>query len=80
MDGYGTDEEQIYGVFKNIKNDADFAMIQNAYGIREISSGAWNPEPNFKGTLSGALTNELSASEKDVLNNILAQKKITYRA
>jgi len=80
MDGYGTDEDQIYGVFKNIKNDADFAMIQNAYGVREISSGAWNPEPNFKGTLSGALTNELSASEKDVLNNILAQKKITYRA
>jgi hypothetical protein len=80
MDGYGTDEEQIYGVFRNIKNDADFAMIQNAYGVREISSGSWNPEPNFKGTLSGALTNELSASEKVALNNILAQKKITYRA
>jgi len=80
MDGYATDEDQIYAVFKGIKNDADFAMIQNAYGVREVSSGAWNPEPNFKGTLSGALTNELSASEKEVLNNILEQKKITYRA
>lgn len=79
MDGYGTDEDAILGVFKNLKNDADFAMVQNAYAVREISSGAWNPEPNFKGTLSGALTSELSQSYKDEINKILAGKKIKYR-
>lgn len=79
MDGYGTDEEAILGVFKNIKNDADFAMISNAYGVREVSSGAWNPEPNYKGTMSGALTSELSQSWKDDINKVLAGKKITYR-
>ena len=80
MDGYGTDEDAIYSVFSNIKNDADYAMVFNAYGVREISSGAWNPSPNFKGTLSGALTDEMDAEEKQKLNNILAAKKIKYRA
>lgn len=79
MDGYGTDEDAIIGVFKNLKNDADFAMVSNAYGIREVSSGAWNPEPNYKGSLSGALTSELSQSWKDEINKILAGKKIKYR-
>jgi len=79
MDGYGTDEDAIYSVFTHIKNDADYAMVFNAYGVREISSGAWNPSPNFKGTLSGALTDELDAEEKVKVNNILAGKKIKYR-
>lgn len=79
MDGYGTDENAIIGVFKNLKNDADFAMVSNAYGVREISSGAFNPEPNYKGSLSGALTSELSQGWKDEINKILASKKIKYR-
>lgn len=79
MDGYGTDEDAIIGVFKQLKNDADFAMLSSAYGVREVSSGAWNPEPNYKGTLSGALTSELSQSYKDEINKILAGKKIKYR-
>jgi len=79
MDGYGTDEDTILGIFKNIKNDADFAMISNAYGVREVSSGAYNPEPNYKGSMSGALTSELSQWYKDELNKILAGKKIKYR-
>jgi hypothetical protein len=79
MDGYGTDEDAIISVFNNLKNDADYAMIFNAYGVREISSGAWNPSPNFKGTLSGALTDELDAEYKTKINNLMATKKIKYR-
>lgn len=79
MDGYGTDENAIISVFNNLKNDADYAMIFNAYGVREISSGAWNPSPNFKGTLSGALTDELDAEYKTKINNLMASKKIKYR-
>jgi len=79
MDGYGTDEDAIISVFNNFKNDADYAMVFNAYGVREISSGAWNPSPNFKGTLSGALTDELDAEYKTKINNLMATKKIKYR-
>lgn len=79
MDGYGTDEEAIVAVFNNLKNDADFAMVMNAYGVREISSGAWNPSPNFKGTLSGALTDELDTEWTTKINNLLASKKLKYR-
>jgi len=79
MDGYGTDEDAIISVFNNLKNDADFAMVMNAYGVREISSGAWNPSPNFKGTLSGALTDELDTEWTTKINNILAAKKVKYR-
>lgn len=79
MDGYGTDEDAIISVFNNLKNDADYAMVFNAYGVREISSGAFNPSPNFKGTLSGALTDELDAEYKTKINNLMATKKIKYR-
>lgn len=79
MDGYGTDEDAIISVFNNFKNDADYAMVFNAYGVREISSGAWNPSPNFKGTLSGALTDELDVEYKKKINDLMATKKIKYR-
>jgi hypothetical protein len=79
MDGYGTDEDRILNVFKQLKNDADYAYVQSAYGVREISSGAWNPEPNFKGTLSGALSSELDSDYVAKINKILADKKISYR-
>jgi hypothetical protein len=79
MDGYGTDEDAINDIFRHLKNDADFAEVANAYGTREVSSGAWNPEPNFNGSMSAALTSEMSTDEKKVANKILADKKITYR-
>lgn len=79
MDGYGTDEIAIYAIFRHLKNDADFAEVANAYGTREVSSGAWNPEPNFNGSMSAALTSEMSSDEKAVANKILADKKISYR-
>jgi len=79
MDGYGTDEDTIYSVFRKLKNAGDFALVMSAYGVRTISSGAWNPEPNFKGTLIGALTSELDSTEKSKVNKILIEKKIPYR-
>jgi hypothetical protein len=79
MDGYGTDEALIYSVFEKLNNNADFAALVSAYGIKEISSGRFNPAPNFKGNLIGALSDELSASELARINQILEQKFITYR-
>lgn len=79
MDGVGTDNEAIIAVFAKIQNDADFAGINAAYGVRELSSGKWNPVPNFKGTLTAALTDEVPMVIKEGINNIMAKKKITYK-
>jgi hypothetical protein len=79
MDGYGTGEDEILGVFKKLKNNADFAGVSAAYGVREVSSGTYNPARNFNGTMAGALTDELSQYWKDEINDVLKKNKITYR-
>lgn len=78
MDGYGTDFPGISKVFVQVKNDADVLAISSAFGIREISSGQWNPEPNLKGTLAQGLTNELDEPQKLALAKLFADKGIKY--
>lgn len=79
MDGYGTDEDAIISIFYKLKNNADYLALQKAYGVREISSGKLNPEPNFKGTMASALRNELENGWVKKINDLLIKKKITYR-
>lgn len=79
MDGYGTDELGIVAAFKQIKNNADFAGVQAAYGIKTVSSGRLNPEPDFRGPMIAALTSELSQYWKDLINKSLTNKKIKYQ-
>lgn len=79
MDGYGTDEAAIYEAFRQLKNDADFAGLQAAYGIRTISSGSWSVASDFDGNLTAALTDELDSTERQKVNYILSTKKIKYR-
>lgn len=79
LNGYGTDEDAIVSVFDKVKNEADVLAISNAFGVREVSSGSWNPEPNYKGDLSGALREDLSDYWVNKLNEVLADKGITFR-
>lgn len=79
MDGYGTNEDLIMRVFANLKNDADFLSLSKAYGIRTVSSGVGNPEPNYRGTLSGALASELENSKIRDINASMSKKGITYK-
>lgn len=79
MDGYGSDEQQIKDIWYHVKNDADVLAIIKAFGIRTISSGYLNPEPDFKGTLPAALRSELSSYWIDKINEIFKNKKIKYR-
>jgi hypothetical protein len=77
MDGYGTNEDSITEVFSYLRNQADFDALENAFGSREISSGAGNVfQKNYKGRLVGALKSELGSSEFSDLNNLLRSKKI----
>jgi hypothetical protein len=79
MNGYGTDETSILGVFYKIYNDADFLAVSKSYGIREVSSGYLNPEPNMKGTLTECLHSELDAEWRKKINKVLTTKKIRFR-
>lgn len=79
LDGYTSDELSVYRVFANMKNDADVLKLINAYGIREISSGAGNPTPNFKGTLAGAITDEFDHAEITQINKILGLRGIKIK-
>jgi hypothetical protein len=79
MNGYGTDSQGIKDIFYKVSNDADVLAIINAFGVRTISSGNLNPEPDFKGTLSGALREELNSDWINLINKVLSDKKITYR-
>ncbi len=66
-------------IFVNLKNDADILKLIQAFGVRTISSGKWNPEPDFMGDLPGVIRNELSGSDIDSINQSLAEKGITYK-
>lgn len=79
MDGYGTNEESIISIFNKVKNDADVLGIIKSYGIKDLSSGKFNPEPNLKGTLREHLSAELSQYWMDALNKVMTNKKITTR-
>jgi hypothetical protein len=79
MNGYGTDEVAIYAVFYRLSNDADFLAVSKSFGVREVSSGNLNPEPNMKGTMTECLHNELDWFERNKLNDILKKKKIKFR-
>jgi hypothetical protein len=71
--GFGTDENAIYDVFQQMKNDADVLKLIAAFGNRRIEfSLAW-------AGLSGWLRSELDAREIAKINAILAGKGITYR-
>jgi len=78
FDGYASDESSVYTQFEKVKNNADWLMLSQAYGTREISSGKFNPEPNYTGTLIGACNSELDASERAKANAILRKNGVTY--
>ena len=61
-----------------LKNDADFLSLQKAYGIRSIQRGWWCPNKNNM-NLNTIVTDMTIATEKDLLNQVLAKKGITYR-
>jgi hypothetical protein len=68
IDGYGTDSAAVSKQLMRLQNHADWLALSDAFGIREISSGKLNPEPNFKGTLQSCLTNEFGATDTTFTN------------
>jgi ABC-type bacteriocin/lantibiotic exporter with double-glycine peptidase domain len=79
VDGWETDEDAIAKVFYRMKNNADFLAVSKAFGIRKISSGRFNPEPDYKATMTEAIHIDMDTDEKKRLNDILIKKKIKFR-
>ena len=79
VDGFGHNEKAIYANIAKIKNNADMIGVISAFGVREVSTGAYNPIPNTKGTLPVIFRIRLSNEEIKAINGMLAKKGITYR-
>jgi len=78
MNGLGTEESAIYGVFYQLKNNADFLAVSKAFNIRTLNSGTYFVK-NFEGTMTQCLNDELDSGERFKVNNILKAKKIRFR-
>jgi len=70
---FGTDEDAIYSVFGNMKNDLDVNKLIQAFGERRIEFSM------RKATLGAFLSSELDSEEMNKINNILSTKGIKYR-
>jgi hypothetical protein len=66
MDGWGVDAQKVVSVFGQIKNEADFLSLNEAFGVRE----GW--------TLEEWLKDQLAMNEINGINNGLYKKNIPY--
>ncbi len=81
MDGYGTRDYDITQAFKHIKNNADFAGVNAAYGTRTLQPGygvGWLVD-DYRGTLIQSLNNEAASSTLTSVNKTLKNNGIKYR-
>jgi hypothetical protein len=78
MDGYGTDYDAILRAFANVKNQADYAGVNAAFGVRIIKAGTgtgfFTTTPAMN--LQAALTDELDTKQLNALNLMLAKKGV----
>lgn len=75
--GWGTCNGDSF--FKNMKNDLDIYLLIQAFGIRTIKSGTWNPTPDFTGNLPMAVRDEYDTIEMAMLNGTLKKNGLTYQ-
>lgn len=73
----GTDEDAIYTVFRNLKNNADYLALTNAWGkpTRKIYDWGFG----YDMTLPQLIRWEMDNKEVAKINSILKSKNIKYR-
>lgn len=68
MQGFGTDENAVKGVFSNMNNNSDVLKLIQVFGIRDGYG------------LAGWIAGDFSSSDKDkYINQVLRSKGITYQ-
>lgn len=78
MSGMGTDEEEVFNVFRQMKNTLDVLLLTRAFDVRDYTDDKvfiFNTKPM---NLNQWLSAELSTSNKAELNKILSSKGIKY--
>jgi hypothetical protein len=68
----GTDEEKIYKVLRNLKNNTDWLKLQEAFGFQRIEFTLQ------KGGLIENLNADMSSKQLKEVNKILSERGITY--
>ncbi|MBK7362997.1 MAG: hypothetical protein IPJ01_11935 [Micavibrio sp.] len=79
MNGMGSDENEIYDVFRKMKNTMDVLLLIQAFGIRDYTDDrvfVFNVKPM---NLNQWISVELKTSEKEELNKILSSKGIKFQ-
>jgi len=79
MDGWGTDNLAILQAFMSIPTYLDLLGVMQSYGVRTVASGKGNPAPDFKGTMSSAIVDDMDAVYVQKINQILTARKIPYK-
>lgn len=89
IDGCGTDEEAIFSVFNQLRNEADVRRLIVVFGVRytepcsvtqPISYAKWLiNDQSFGGPLNVFLRYDLSDSDISEINSILRSKGIVYQ-
>lgn len=79
---YGTDEDAIYDVFRQMNSDCDVILLKRAFGKRDERGGIcysdlWGSSCGVE--LGVWLQSELSSSNFEEINKILSSKGITSR-
>ena len=78
--GYSGSGKLFVSITKNLRNDADFAALVTAYGVRTYDQcGIWPFADTFTGNLFSAIVDELDQGERNGINTYLESKGITYR-
>ena len=78
--GYGTDESAVFDVFGAMKNDLDVATLIKAFGVYSVEASIWRPfDTRGSGDLATWLTDEMSDSDIQTINQGLAKKGIKYK-
>ena len=80
---YSGSGKLLVSIVKNLKNDADFAALVGAYGVRTYDQCGNIFGLNIAGRVSGnlftAIIDELDQGERNGINKFLESKGITYR-
>lgn len=76
---YNDDEDAVYHVFGQMRNNDDVLQLQKAFGTRKNSPWGFGTFGGYSGTLSEWMQASLSAEEINTVNTILTDHGITIQ-
>lgn len=73
-----TSQNTVNRAVKQLKNNADWLKLVEAYGVRTHDQCGWGTG-DFTGNLYAAIEDELDSAEKSYVNKLLSERGITYK-